>query len=90
MQYELAESRLGRNGDNMRAIAFNWGGNQAGGLAVSTAAMPLDLTSTIINPWLPGEENGTDQSGGQIPLLTDEEIENAIAEIRSAIQKVSR
>lgn len=88
--FDLAESRLGRNGDNISAIAFNWGGNQAGGVAVSTATMPLDLTSTIINPWLSGEENEMDQRGGDLPVLTDEEIESAIAEIRSAIQKVSR
>ena len=88
--FDLAESRLDHDGDNMSAIAFNWGGKAAGRLSVSTATLPLDHTTTIMNPWTQSEESGSEPSGEKVPDLTDEEIEKAIAEIQSAIKKVPR
>ena len=86
---DLAESRADQGGDNMSVIAFNWGGKTYGELSVSTATMPLDITTTITNPptqnhEVPGE------TVDAIPDLSDEEIESAIAEIQAAIKKVRK
>lgn len=87
---DLAESRADANGDNMSAIAFNWRGDKTGRLAVSTATMPLDLTTTIINPPTQNAAAMSDTGESALPDLTDEDIERAIAEIQSAIRKIPR
>jgi len=83
---ELAESRLDQHGDNMSVIACNWGG-LPGMLQVSTATMPMDLTTTIM-----GSFAGEDGSArlDDVPDLSDEEIEGAIAEIQAAIKKIPK
>jgi PPM family protein phosphatase len=84
----IAESRADENGDNMSAVAFNWGG-LPGMQQVSTATMPMDVTTTILGPFTSG--NGeTSIKLGDIPDLSDEEIEDAIAEIQAAIKKIAR
>lgn len=89
MLLDLAESRADQSGDNMSVIAFNWGGKTYGELSVSTATMPLDITTTIINP--PTQSQGIPgETVGAIPDLSDEEIESAIAEIQAAIKKVRK
>ncbi len=85
---EMAESRDTEEGDNMSAIAINWGG-LPGMQQVSTATMPMDLTTTIMG------ENTSSGAGisakvGDVPDLSDEEIELAIAEIQSAIKKSTK
>ena len=75
------------NGDNISAIGLQWHEHQQALLAVSTATMPLGATTTIMNPIsyqqrLPDESMLTD--------LTDDEIQNAISEIQSAIRKTQR
>lgn len=74
--FNLAESRADKSGDNMSAIAFNWGGGAYSRFAVSTAAMPLDLSTTIFD---------------QTPIDHDDvEIEIAIAEIHAALEKIPK
>lgn len=88
MLMELAESRADQNGDNMSVIAINWG-NLPGMQQVSTATMPMDLTTTIMGPMTGGDGSGLAKVG-DVPDLSDEEIESAIAEIQAAIKKSPR
>lgn len=88
MLMELAESRVDQNGDNMSVIAFNWGG-LPGMQQVSTATMPMDLTTTIMGPMTGGDGEGMAKVG-DVPDLSDEEIEGAIAEIQAAIKRTPR
>ncbi len=86
---ELAESRVDQqNGDNMSVIAVNWGG-LPGMQQVSTATMPMDLTTTIMGPITGSGGEGTAKVG-DVPDLSDEEIEGAIAEIQAAIKKSTK
>lgn len=85
---QLAESRADQNGDNMSVIAFNWGG-LPGMLQVSTATMPMDLTTTIMGPMTGSGDEGAVKLG-DVPDLSDEEIEGAIAEIQAAIKKSTK
>ena len=85
---ELAESRADENGDNISVIAFNWGG-LPGMQQVSTATMPITLTTTIMGP-LTGSSHSSDAKLGETPDLSDEEIEGAIAEIQAAIKKIPK
>ncbi|MCX7626886.1 MAG: protein phosphatase 2C domain-containing protein [Methylophilaceae bacterium] len=82
----LAEARANAYSDNMSVIAVNWG-ELPGLLQISTATMPMNLTTTILGP-LPSD--GGSAKVGEVPDLTDEEIEHAIAEIQAAIKKTSR
>lgn len=84
----VAESRADENGDNMSVIAFNWGG-LPGMQQVSTATMPMDLTTTIMGPFTIGNSEGSAKLG-DVPDLSDEEIEGAIAEIQAAIKKIPK
>jgi serine/threonine protein phosphatase PrpC len=84
----VAESRADENGDNMSVIAFNWGG-LPGVQQVSTATMPMDLTTTIMGPFTIGNSEGSAKLG-DVPDLSDEEIEGAIAEIQAAIKKIPK
>jgi serine/threonine protein phosphatase PrpC len=84
----VAESRADENGDNMSVIAFNWGG-LPGMQQVSTATMPMDLTTTIMGPLTSGNSEGSAKLG-DVPDLSDEEIEGAIAEIQAAIKKIPK
>ncbi|HEY3326057.1 MAG TPA: protein phosphatase 2C domain-containing protein [Novimethylophilus sp.] len=85
---DLAESRADQNGDNMSVIAVNWG-EQPGTPQISTATMPMDLTTTIMGP-LEDDSCGTNAKVGDVPDLSDEEIENSIAEIQAAIKKIPK
>ena len=88
-----AEARGGPHADNLSMIAVRWGdtygadsgsgsGNGSGRGLISTRTMPRDSVTKRI------DEFGR-QPGGKTDL-TEEEIELAIEEIRSAIQKYSR
>jgi serine/threonine protein phosphatase PrpC len=89
MLMELAESRVDHhNGDNMSVIAINWGG-LPGMQQVSTATMPMDLTTTIMGPMTASGGEGTAKVD-DVPDLSDEEIEGAIAEIQAAIKKSAK
>lgn len=88
-----AEARGGPHADNLSMIAVRWGdtygadsgsgsGNGSGRGLISTRTMPRDSVTKKI------DEFGR-QPGGKTDL-TEEEIERAIEEIRSTIQKYSR
>jgi serine/threonine protein phosphatase PrpC len=82
---DLAESRADRKGDNMSAIAFNWGGVVSGKAVVSTAEMDFGAVTTIVmNPRLPDEAA---EHAAAVEDFGDDEIEHAIAEIQAAIKK---
>lgn len=84
---DLAESRADSKSDNMSAIGFNWGGKVSGKLSVSTAAMPLDAITTIMmNP----QSAEDDDADPEALTLSDNDIEDAIAEIQAAIKNVQK
>jgi serine/threonine protein phosphatase PrpC len=70
-------------GDNMSAIALQWGERITAPLAVSTLDLPSDVTTTMMN------------QAGSMPHphgldLTDEEIEKAIADIQDALGRTGQ
>jgi PPM family protein phosphatase len=75
-----AETVSKEQGDNMSAIGLQWGDKQSSSLAVSTIAMAMGATTTIMNPVAqPDSSLNTD--------LSDDDIERTIAEIQQALQK---
>lgn len=79
---DLADARAGENGDNLSLIAMQWNVSHAGGAPsnVSTLTMPLDAINTELG----------EAGGGHGPTdLSEDDIERAIIEIRTAIQKFS-
>ncbi|MDP2809417.1 MAG: protein phosphatase 2C domain-containing protein [Rhodocyclaceae bacterium] len=80
-----AETLAGEAGDNLSVIAITWEENYDDAPttgSVETRTMPLDSHTT--------QMEGFDLSRPREPDLTDEDIERAIEEIRSAIQKYSK
>lgn len=75
-----AEAASKIEGDNMSAIALQWGERQSTPLTLSTLDLPVNVTTTMMN-----------QVGATPPPyaldLTDDEIEKAIAEIQEALGK---
>ena len=84
-----AESVSQEHGDNMSAIGLQWGDKLSSNFAVSTAAMTLGATTTIMNPVTKpiGEES---PEGKAADDLTDDDIEKTIAEIQVALRKTKR
>ena len=79
---DSAEFASDEKGDNMSAIGLQWGDRSSNITAVSTLLMPLGQTTTIMNPVTHQNADGAD------PLeLSDDEIENTIAAIQSALNK---
>ncbi len=76
---DLAESRAGRDCDNLSVVAVTWADTQPGAAKgeISTQTLELDGVSTQLQNF--GQSDQSD--------LTDEEIERAIEEIRAAIRK---
>jgi serine/threonine protein phosphatase PrpC len=82
-----AETRGGPHADNLSIIAVRWGdtyGDESGssGSLISTRTMPRDTVTTKID--------GFGRPANRKSELSEEEIERAIEEIRSAIQKYSK
>jgi len=76
-----AEFRGGEHGDTLSLVAMTWGeARMPSKDAISTLALPSGGVTTQINSMrpMPG-----------MPLVSDDEIERAIAEIQQAIQKIS-
>lgn len=81
-----AEKVSQQQGDNMSAIGLQWGDKLSSSLAVSTAAMSLGATTTIMNPVAQSDtENPLDSAINDD--FTDDEIERTIAEIQIALNK---
>lgn len=82
-----AELRGGQDGDNLSGIAMTWGGQgrSRDATGISTEAMPLDRITTRL------EELHAPQSvAGEAAVVSDDDIEKAIAEIQLAIHKYSK
>jgi PPM family protein phosphatase len=77
-----SEKNSDHTGDNMSAIGLQWGDLQKSQQAVSTITMPLDQTTTIVNP-------NSHPSGQMLEPedLTDEDIEKTIFEIQAALKR---
>ena len=83
---QKAEMAGGAQCDNLSLIALRWEDNyaDAGNASVSTKTMPVDHFTTRMG-------NFTRTPAAEaLPDLSDEEIEKAIREINSAIQKFTR
>jgi PPM family protein phosphatase len=80
---EKAESRAGEKSDNISAIGMMWSVDStvAPDFEVSTQTMPATAFTTRISGF---------DSTHETPAVTDEEIEQAIAEIRDTIGKYSK
>jgi serine/threonine protein phosphatase PrpC len=79
---DAAEAAADKNGDNLSAITLQWGDKQASNNAVSTQQMDFGRTTTIINPTAHQSIDGN-----SINNFSDEDIENTIAEIQTALNK---
>ncbi|MDX1916296.1 MAG: protein phosphatase 2C domain-containing protein [Methylophilus sp.] len=79
---DQAEENSDHTGDNMSAIGLQWGDLQLHPQAVSTITMPLDQTTTIINP---PAQHPSGASTTDVEDLTDDDIEKTIAEIQAAL-----
>ena len=78
----LSERRAGPEADNITAIGMTWNELGAAPLdAISTMHMPAGEFSSQIEGFEQAAKNDT---------LTDEEIENAIAEIKTALAKTNK
>ena len=75
-----AEFRGGENGDNLSLVAMTWGDAQhVSPATISTLSLPeYGFTTEIKKP-----------EPSRTPAISDDEIERAIAEIQSAIKKIS-
>lgn len=81
---ETAEKNSDHTGDNMSAIGVQWGDRAHNPAAVSTMTMPLDQTTTIMNPTT---HPSRPPEGADVEDLTDDDIEKTIAEIQNALNK---
>jgi serine/threonine protein phosphatase PrpC len=82
---DSAEFAADERGDNMSAIGVQWGDRQFSQDAVSTQLMPLGETTTIINVVTHQTTEGETPAG-----LSDDDIENTIAEIQAALNKTQQ
>ena len=82
---DSAEFASDEKGDNMSAIGVQWGDRQSSEDAVSTQLMPLGETTTIINA-VTHQITESDEANG----LSDDDIENTIAEIQAALNKTQQ
>ena len=82
---DSADFASDERGDNMSAIGLQWGDRLTGQVAVSTQLMPLGETTTIMNPVTQQVIDGSN------PLeLSDDDIENTILAIQSALNKTQQ
>jgi len=82
---DQAEALAGRTGDNLSVVAVDWETgyqDQTTSGSVETATMPIDVHTT--------QMEGFDKSRPRDHELTDDDIEQAIAEIKNAITKFSK
>ena len=82
---DSAEFASDERGDNMSAIGLQWGDRQQSSSAVSTQLMPLGETTTIMNTVQQQNKDDMDLND-----LSDDDIENTIAEIQNALNKTQQ
>lgn len=88
--FRLAEGRAdARTGDNLSAVALNWGVGDQGRSSVSTATMPQDINTAIVELDSSIEALEARQKSGRSEL-SDDDVEQAIAEIQAALAKTGR
>ena len=83
---DTAEFNNGEECDNLSAIGLQWGDRQMSHLAISTVTMLLGATTTIMNPIFDYDKAGNSLNHD----LTDDDIENTIAEIQAALSKAKQ
>lgn len=90
--FSLAESRAdAKTGDNLSAVALNWGRTGDTRHSVSTTSMPQDINTAIIELSSSIEQLASrKQAPAGPPELSDDDVEQAIAEIQAALAKTSR
>ena len=78
----------GKSADNVTALAMMWegGGDLLSASAISTNTLPMGIVTTTIQSPLPPDDQG---AGDAADVFNEENIEKAIDEIRTAIQKSS-
>ena len=82
---DSADFASDERGDNMSAIGLQWGDRLTSQVAVSTQLMPLGETTTIMNPVTQQVIDGSN------PMeLSDDDIENTILAIQSALNKTQQ
>lgn len=81
---DTAEKLNGNDSDNLSAIILQWGDKPQIPASVSTVTMPIDVTTTMINPANQNTQNK------EIPQLSEAEIEKTIAEIHFALARSKR
>lgn len=79
---DSAEFASDERGDNMSAIGLQWGDRQQSSTTVSTQLMPLGETTTIMNTVQQMNKDDINLND-----LSDDDIENTIAEIQNALNK---
>lgn len=86
-----AAAIAGKTADNLTALAMMWEGGDDNPSTVSTNTLPEGAVTTTIHSTLLDKDLGAAQQGDEDADAFDEsDIEKAIEEIRSAIQKSSR
>jgi len=82
---DLAEKLGGESQDNLSVVAVTWEDDYSGDpttVTIETQTMPFDAHTTLME--------GFDKARLRDTELTDDDIERAIAEIRNAINKISK
>ena len=84
-----AAAIAGKTADNLTALAMMWEGGDDNPSTVSTNTLPVGAVTTTIHSTLLVADMATAQAE-ESDAFDESDIEKAIAEIRSAIQKSSR
>jgi serine/threonine protein phosphatase PrpC len=86
---EEADRAGGKHGDNLSIIAMTWeeGGVSSSKSVISTQQMPVEQVNSTLDGFLSSRDESIE---GEHADLTEEDIDRVVAEIQSAIQKVSR
>ncbi len=86
-----AAAIAGKSADNLTALAMMWEGGDDNPSTISTNTLPIGAVTTTIHSTLLDEELGSAQHGNEeVDAFNEADIEKAIEEIRSAIQKSSK
>lgn len=80
----------GKHGDNATALAIKWEGCDDNVPSVTTHALPIDAMNTTIEATMIDFEPSGIQDGEETDSFDEADIEQAIEEIRLAIQKSSK
>lgn len=85
-----AVSIAGKHSDNVTALTMMWESGDDNPSTVTTHTLPIDAVTTTIQTTLVDAERSGVQEGEETDTFDDVDIEKAIEEIRTAIQKSSK